>query len=370
KIKDTQDTAGEDTFTLDGTTLKYQKNTTENVSRHILLNFEVEGASAKVNEALRDDGSIGRQKKAAELTEAKALLRQAINTVLESDIDNLKTYTSAQENTDVKGRIKNILKLAKDEKLTFLDNGGQGINSKELTLDGGKKAKIILKKTASGAELDIIYDSTGTDISNHTDPKKLNKFVLTGNDVTFTEATEENNKLKALAAVDGVKTKIESALNAGSNLNLTVPQITKAKVKVDLYQTLVTNLPKVLTKDKIDELIKAGTTGIANTELKAIVDEAKKLQEDVTATINGVNNENITLKIKADSTIEISKAGGKKDTITLTGDKFKITTDNKVAKPVLQELAEIKNTLGENPFNAAIEEAKKKIVKEGDHVLT
>ncbi|WP_141080449.1 hypothetical protein, partial [Campylobacter pinnipediorum] len=365
KIKDTQDTAGEDTFTLDGTTLKYQKNTTENVSRHILLNFEVDGASAKVTQALEDGGVIGKQKAAAELTEAKALLREAINSVLNIDMEELKTYNH-DSSTVAKNHIKKILEQAKDEKLADLLNNN-GI-SHELQLDNGK-AKIVLKKSGNNTELHIVYDhdetATLTPSAGNT-----SKFVLENNDVEFTEANDENDKLTDFAKLDQIKDKIEQALNAGTHLNFDTDKITKAKAKADLFKFLKQDLSELLSADKIDNLIGAGTTGIENENLKLILEQVKTSGEEFTATINGVNNKNITLTIKSNGTkIEIS-ADGKKDTITLTGDKFKITTDNKVAKPVLQELAEIKNTLGENPFNAAIEEAKKKIVKEGDHVLT
>ncbi|AQW87243.1 autotransporter domain protein [Campylobacter pinnipediorum subsp. caledonicus] len=367
KIKDTHGIIhGEDVFTLEDTTLKYEKNTAGNVWNHMLLNFKADGADKKVVEALGDNGAIGQQKKEADKTKAKALLREAINGVLEdSIIEKLKTYDTNQD-AATKEKIKNILTLAKNEKLTFLDNNGI---SHELQLDNGK-AKIVLKRTNSNVEFDIIYDHDEAGELQET-AQNTSKFILNNNSIEYTPAQEAGDKLTDFAKLDQIKDKIKAALSQGTHLNLDEAAITKAKAKAKLYELLKKDLPTLLSKEKIDNLINAGTTGIANTELKAIVDEAKKLQEDVTATINGVNNENITLKIKADSTIEISKADGKKDTITLLADnKFKVETNSKVAKPVLQELAEIKNTLGENPFNAAIEEAKKKIVKEGDHVLT
>ncbi|AQW82316.1 autotransporter domain-containing protein [Campylobacter pinnipediorum] len=365
-IKDTQATIGTDTFILkqDGA-LEYVKNTTAlNADSHILLNFKATEAAGKVTEAVGDDGSIGLEKASADVVKAKALLREAIDTVLNTDIDTLKNYTTNSEDGAVKSHIKKILELAKDKTLVFLDKGGRGISA-DLDLGENKKAKIILKHTDNSAELDIIYDSTGA--NTNAEDTKLNKFVLAGETLTFTEAEIEDNKLKALAAVDGVKEKIKQALDGGSNLNLDEAAITKAKEKADLYQILVANLPKVLTKEKIDALINAGTEGIENTDLKAIVDKATS---DITTNIDNINNETITLKIKANKTIEISKANGKKDTITLTEDKFKITTDNKIAKPVLQELAEIKSTLDQNSFNAAIAEAKRKIPQEGGQGLT
>ncbi|OPA71097.1 hypothetical protein BB381_07740, partial [Campylobacter pinnipediorum subsp. caledonicus] len=365
KIKDTHGIIhGEDVFTLEDTTLKYEKNTVENVWNHMLLNFKADGADKKVAEALGDNGAIGQQKKEADKTKAKALLREAINTVLENNIDALKTYDSVQDPT-TKENIKKILTLVKDSSFDFLT---QGINA-DLELTQGK-AKIKLKKTDDGAELDIIYDhdedATLTETANNT-----SKFILNNDSIEYTSAQEQQDKLTELAKIDGIKTKIEDAFNKGTHLNLDKGKIAKAKAKADLYQTLVTNLPQLLTAEKIDNIIKAGTTGIENEKLKAIVDKVKEAGEELTANLGNINNKNITLTLKSDGTkIEI-EADGKKDTITLLADnKFKVETNSKVAKPVLQELAEIKNTLGENPFNAAIEEAKKKIVKEGDHVLT
>ncbi|AQW87244.1 autotransporter domain protein [Campylobacter pinnipediorum subsp. caledonicus] len=361
-IKDTQTTQGTDTLILDGTTLKYEKNKTKNVYIPILLDFKTDDATQKVTEAITP------KKAEADVANAKALLREAINGVLEEGIiTELKTYDNSQE-SNAKTKIKEILTKAKDEKLDFLT--GKGIDSGDLALDEGH-AKIILKrKSTNNIELDIIYDHDGNVLEEGSE--SVNKFVLNGEELTYTEASEEGDKLKDLANVDDIKTKIEGALNKeGGKLKFTTDEIAKAKAKADLYQTLVTNLPKVLTKDKIDELIKAGTTGIANTELKAIVDEAKKLDTDVSENISLGDNKNITLTLKADGTkIEISASNGKKDTITLSGNKFKLTTDNKFNYSVLEELEEIKNTLGQEPFKKAIEAARNKIPKEKGQVLT
>ncbi|WP_219335853.1 hypothetical protein, partial [Campylobacter pinnipediorum] len=361
-IKDTQTTQGTDTLILDGTTLKYEKNKTKNVYIPILLDFKTDDATQKVTEAITP------KKAEADVANAKALLREAINGVLEEGIiTELKTYDNSQE-SNAKTKIKEILTKAKDEKLDFLT--GKGIDSGDLALDEGH-AKIILKrKSTNNIELDIIYDHDGNVLEEGSE--SVNKFVLNGEELTYTEASEEGDKLKDLANVDDIKTKIEGALNKeGGKLKFTTDEIAKAKAKADLYQTLVTNLPKVLTKDKIDNLIKAGTTGIENTELKAIVDEAKKLDTDVSENISLGDNKNITLTLKADGTkIEISASNGKKDTITLSGNKFKLTTDNKFNYSVLEELEEIKNTLGQEPFKKAIEAARNKIPKEKGQVLT
>uniref|UniRef100_UPI0018E98DC0 hypothetical protein n=1 Tax=Campylobacter pinnipediorum TaxID=1965231 RepID=UPI0018E98DC0 len=364
-IKDTnQAGVGTDIFTLKSNgSLEYTRNTTPNAYNQILLNFKVAGADTEVASA------IDTKKADADVTKAKALIREAIDTVLNTDMDKLKAYDAASQDADVKGHIKKILELAKDEKLSFLDNNGQGIES-EIDLGSSAKGKIVLKKTSDGgAELDIIYDSTGDSLESE---DKKNKFVLNNNDITFTEASGHNSKLKDLAAVDGVKDKIKQALDKqDGKLKFTTEEIAKAKAKAEAYKLLKDKLStELLASGKIDALINAGDGGVVNAELKKIVDKAKEVKEDIELTINSVNNKNITLTIKANGTsIEIS-ADNKKDTITLDNDKFKIATDNKVAISVLQELAKSKTTLGDKPFAKAIAEAKKLIPKEGDHALT
>ncbi|WP_141080447.1 hypothetical protein, partial [Campylobacter pinnipediorum] len=384
-IKDTQDTAGEDTFTLDGTTLKYQRNTTENVSRHILLNFEADGASNKVSEAVGDDGSIGRQKKDADREQARALVREAIDKVFASSsgINSFSNITDNNSARALNALVKEVLLNA--QKLNEADNT-YFESEKTIGLDGvgnnGKgSAKLILKKntTNSNIELDVIYDADKSTASA-IEQTNASKFVLQNNNVTFMPAVNSSgdigDDLIKNINFNTLKEKL-FANNAGLNKNngafkFTLEEITKAKAKAKLYELLKKDLPTLLSKEKIDNLINAGTTGIENEKLKAIVDKVKEAQGDIRAEIILQDNKTITLTIKATGTeIEISDiTADKKDTITLTGDKFKITTDSKVAKPVLEELAKSKANLGQEPFKKAIEEAKKLIPKEKGQVLT